>query len=265
MAPSTTRGEGERLRGERRQGMISGQRFKDREVTFTKVGDLAVFQGDIILGRAADLEANLARGTVEPQAVPQGIGITGRRWPDGLVPFEVSPDLPNPGLVRRAIRHWETRTRIRFVELTGANASQYPNWVKFSPGEDCFSPVGVQGECQEVLLKGDCTVGNVIHELGHTLGLWHEQGREDRDEHVDILWENIDPPYVGDFKQKFREYDDVGDYDYGSVMHYWRKAFSKNNKDTIRPKKPRVRIGQRVRLSAGDISAIKSMYPDAWA
>ena len=33
--------------------------------------------------------------------------------------------------------------------------------------------------------------GVVLHELLHSLGLWHEQSRLDRDDHVRIRWENI--------------------------------------------------------------------------
>ena len=52
-------------------------------------------------------------------------------------------------------------------------------------------------------------------------------------------------------------------YDYESVMHYGSKFFTKNDKDTIRIRKPalgHVRIGQRKRLSDIDVAQINAMY-----
>ena len=54
--------------------------------------------------------------------------------------------------------------------------------------------------------------------------------------------------------------DDVGPYDYGSIMHYPATAFSKNGQPTIVTKNGAT-IGQRQGLSPGDIAAVQSMYP----
>ena len=49
-------------------------------------------------------------------------------------------------------------------------------------------------------------------------------------------------------------------YDYESIMHYQRTAFSKNGLDTITPTDPNANIGQRDGLSAIDIAQLKAMY-----
>ena len=90
------------------------------------------------------------------------------------------------------------------------------------------------------------------------MGLWHEQSREDRDEYVTIHYENIEAGYEHNFNQHIADGEDVGDYDYDSIMHYPRWAFSTNG-DTITPP-PGVTIGQRQRLSDGDIAAVVYMY-----
>jgi hypothetical protein len=49
-------------------------------------------------------------------------------------------------------------------------------------------------------------------------------------------------------------------YDYNSVMHYSRNAFSKNGLPTIVTKEPNAWIGQRNGLSAIDIAEIRKYY-----
>ena len=161
------------------------------------------------------------------------VAITGQRyrWPGGLVPYEVQPDIQP--VVDEAIKHWQERTSIRFIERTPANAATYPNYISFEVGDGCFSAVGMQGGSQLISIGLGCGLGQAIHEIGHAVGLWHEQSREDRDQFVRIAWENIIPDMEHNFDQHITDGDDIGPYDYDSVMHYPAKAFSSNGLDTI--------------------------------
>lgn len=71
-------------------------------------------------------------------------------------------------------------------------------------------------------MGGCVTRRAILHEFGHVLGLGHEHQRVDRDEHINIHWENI----RGDKRKNFRKlngayYSDFGvSYNIRSIMHY---------------------------------------------
>lgn len=225
---------------------------------------LAVCEGCIILGTHAEMEAvadHLRSHSNQLKASEaQGSAIKGDRyrWPKGKIPYEIHPALTDPQRVLDAIAHWHEKTKIRLVPRSGED-----DFVVFVPGPGCASAVGRQGGRQEIVLGSSCTTGNAIHEIGHTVGLWHEQSRIDRDTWVEIVWQNIDPLYRHNFEQHIDDGIDVAVYDYGSVMHYPATAFSRNGKPTISKRQiGGPEIGQRTGLSDGDIKSVEEIYPD---
>ena len=273
MARSNAKDPAPQGEGEQRGGpvmgtaVIRGNTFGARSVTYYDVDGMALFEGDIAIGRTEDVKAATdgARDAVASgdPAVAFGVGITGSqfRWPNCQIPYEIDPALPNQARVTDAIAHWEQKTPFRFPLRTAANAGSYPNYVRFGDQGGCWSYLGMQGGQQPISLGSGCSAGNAIHEIGHTVGLWHEQSREDRDLFVTINWANIQAGMAAQFNQHITDGDDLGAYDYGSIMHYPRTAFSANGQETITPTDANAQIGQRTGLSAGDIAAVAQMYP----
>jgi len=253
---------------------ISGNNFTNKEVVYDIVDGYGVFEGDIVLGKVEDLQKSTSGVSLQPSrsggfskesdSITDGVIISGSnyRWQNGFIPFQYEAGLPASTIqeIKDAMAHWTSKTSIRFVHRNSTNGSKYPDYVVFRNGSGCSSYVGRQGGSQSIWLATECSTGNAIHEIGHTVGFWHEQSREDRNSFVTINWPNITPGKEHNFNQHITDGTDIGAYDYASIMHYPRTAFSVNGQPTIVPTNPpSASIGQRTGLSSRDISTARTI------
>ncbi|XP_046478181.1 hatching enzyme 1.2 [Neodiprion pinetum] len=213
-----------------------------------------LFEGDIMVHpEGRDIAKN---GLLEAEA----------RWPRGEIPYHIhEEDFDKEGVevIKGALAEYHERTCLRFRPYEKSDE----DYVSIRGTESgCWSMVGRHGQGQVLNVNNPKCVrhGIVVHELMHALGFYHQQSAADRDDWVEIHWDNIQEGK----EHNFKKYDnktvtDFGiPYDYKSIMHYSSHAFSKNNQPTITPIKEEVKLGQRKGLTKKDIAKIDRMYEE---
>ncbi|KAM4013573.1 embryonic protein UVS.2-like [Anomaloglossus baeobatrachus] len=186
-------------------------------------------------------------------------------WPksaDGTVsvPYTLASDY-NDGhriIFKTAMEEYESLTCVRFTPRAAE-----ANYLNITSGSGCAANVGRTGGAQSVAvdIAGCMYKGIIQHELIHALGFVHEHMRSDRDSYVTIMLQYISPGDLPNFNKL--NTNNLGvEYDYASVMHYERDAFSNTTgQNTIIPiPNPSVSIGQRDGVSVLDISKINRLY-----
>ncbi|XP_063353908.1 hatching enzyme 1.2-like isoform X2 [Pelmatolapia mariae] len=175
------------------------------------------------------------------------------------IPYNLSPEYNEMDtvLIKTGMANVEQGTCVRFVPRTHQR-----DYIDIQPKSGCWSYLGARGGRQTVSLQiPNCVqVGVVSHEFMHTLGFVHEQSRLDRDNYVTIMWPNISRDRLRNF-EKFRTDTLDLPYDYGSILHFGKYAYSQRGEATILPKdNNNIQLGQALSLSHIDRLKINRLY-----
>lgn len=245
--------EGPTPRTEQQIGIFPGP-AGPRELSYREINGRAVVEGDITFPLPDRGEVHLGLTTAgAPRGVPT------QRWPGGIVSY--CDQLPvGDTRTQQAIDIWAAATdTIQFVD--DCSATNRVTIRTSAPGTYCTSAVGMETGEQFIDLEDTCTYGNLVHEFGHAVGLWHEHNRTDRDDHVIFNAANTDDP------DQFTPYGDVlstgvnvGPYDFDSIMHYESYALSNNGLPVLTKLNGSTFTNQHEALSDTDVCAVNRYY-----
>jgi len=164
----------------------------------------------------------------------------------------------------------ERRAGIKIRECGGGTRCPVPPvTVRQTSNNLCEATVGFRNDerIQFINLHRDCDRSKIIHEIGHSLGLYHEHQRTDRNWYIKVNTGNTGLS-AGDIRSNYGiEFDSLnqGRYDYDSLMHYSRCEFIARGRScatnpVIEQPDGTRGVGNRFNFSDSDLKALASLY-----
>jgi len=237
-------------------GEVQTGNYYGQTLEYQVINGMKIFQGDIVLTDQAATSKLTTNSADRPRTSTY-------LWPNATVYYTIDPSVTGSNLtiVNSAITYWAQNTIIHMVPRT--TQTDYVTFV-YNLSGPASSGIGRVGGQQFIYVAG--TAGNMIHEIGHTVGLWHEHCRSDRDTYVTVVYANMstDPAVTMNFQTYSQAgqagIDYYGGLDFGSIMMYDSYQFTINGLPTLTKKNGSTFTAQRTALSATDIAAVKFIY-----
>ncbi len=122
-----------------------------------------------------------------------------------------------------AMRYWTEATGIKFRAVDPAK--RFHVRITFDSRGGNRAALGFQRVYGQLCNLANGGVGIAVHELGHTIGMVHEQNRSDRDTYIRINWDNIRPEWRSEYEALDSGEDQINSdsfsgFDYRSIMLY---------------------------------------------
>ena len=220
---------------------------------YMNVHGLAIAEGDIVLGRHADVQAetlrnlrDIAQGLdaaavgVDPKNLngmgplslpasalspirPFSLGLN-KLWPNKTVPFDIDPAIGSAQVpsILQAAKIWNALGIVTFKQVTSPQPDAEVLHI-LSAGADtsglCATSQPGHNEKNTTYLSSDCSVYQIVHEFGHVLGLRHEQSRADRDTYLAVDTSKVLDRYKPNFDPQPGNFNGTT-YDPCSIMQY---------------------------------------------
>lgn len=209
-----------------------------------------------------DMEVTIYKDPKDISYKGAGVWLSAMKWPSRTIPFEIDENMPRllKDRIEGAINHYHQETQMNLIRRT--NELSYVSF-EYNGNGSCSSYIGRKcAWCKQVIRIPDwCSKGSIIHEIGHALGLIHEQSRWDRNRYVKINWSNIEQKNQSNFEIIPFIYRTYTSFNFKSIMMYGPYAFAiDKTKPTITKQDGSLYQIQRKELSELDKKAIAKIY-----
>jgi hypothetical protein len=252
--------------------------WRGQPVTYVIKHGLPIYQSDIILDHlqpmpGVDVQAAAAQTALDqnsrmPRPTPMSVGVAfpSTLWPKVgsvyQIPYVIASDGGDanltsainqfnstfPGLIQWVAR--TTQTNYVNIDL---NSSDHTGECEATEGDANIGAQPMTG-------SGACTLATILHEMGHEIGLYHEQSRSDRDTYVSVNYNSLILASRGNFDVIQGDVQNLTLFDYASVMEYPPFSFSRNGSPAVESIPAGIPLSNSTGYTAADIEGIERLY-----